>query len=293
MSVVVMIDGRMCLPAEQVVSVFDRGFLYGDSVFETLRTYGGVPFQLDEHLARLKESAERVYIPLPVSLAELGAELLGAVAAGGNAESYMRLMLTRGQGALGLDPRLAEQPRRVILVQPLQVPPEHYYSRGVKAISYRAERSVDATSAAGAKVGNYLVSVLAMREAGAAGAVEALIVDRGGRLIEGASSNVFLVKRGRLVTAPVEAGILPGITRAEVLAVAGEQGIAIDLAAPDLDAAYAADELFITSSIRELVPIVNLDDRVLSDGQPGPMFRRLLSGFRERVRRNSYPVVPL
>jgi branched-chain amino acid aminotransferase len=284
--VIVMIDGRICPPVEQVVSVFDRGFLYGDSVFETLRTYGGVPFQLDEHLARLRGSAERVYIPLPVSLAQLGAELHEAVAAGGNAESYMRLMVTRGQGALGLDPSLAEQPRRVILVQPLQAPPEQYYTRGVKAISYRTERSVDATSAAGAKVGNYLVSVLAMREAGAAGAVEALIVDKGGRVLEGASSNVFLVRGGRLITAPVQAGILPGITRAQVLALASEQGLAVDLTAPDLDAAYTADELFITSSIRELVPIVNLDGRVLSDGQPGPVFRRLLSGFRERTRRN-------
>jgi branched-chain amino acid aminotransferase len=281
-----MIDGRICPPIEQVVSVFDRGFLYGDSVFETLRTYGGLPFQLEEHLARLEASAARVYIPLPVSLAELGKELHRAVVAGGNAESYMRLIVTRGQGALGLDPSLAEQPRRVILVQPLQVPPERYYVQGVKAISYRTERSVDATSAAGAKVGNYLVSVLAMREAVAAGAVEALIVDKTGHVLEGASSNVFLVKGGRLITAPIEAGILPGITRAEVLAVAGEQGLAVDLAAPDLAATYAADELFITSSIRELVPIVNLDGRVLSDGQPGPVFRRLISGFRERVRRN-------
>jgi branched-chain amino acid aminotransferase len=283
-AVLVMIDGRICAPEEQVISVFDRGFLYGDSVFETLRTYGGVPFELGAHLARLEQSARRVFIPLPLGLAELADEVRRAVAAASNAESYVRLIVTRGQGVLGLDPALAEHPRRVILITPLNVPPPHFYIDGVAAVTQRTQRVLDATGMEGAKIGNYLVSVLAMREAKRAGAAEALIVDGAGRVLEGASSNVFLVTEGRLITPPLEAGILAGITRAQVLEVAAQTSVEVTLLAPDVEQAYAADELFITSSIRELVPVVRLDGRTVGTGKPGPVFRRLLAAFRERVR---------
>ncbi len=283
MSIAVMIDGQLRPPNEQHVSVYDRGFLYGDSVFETLRTYGGAPFELQEHLTRLERSAGLVFIPLPVSRAELERELGAAIRAAGNAESYVRLMVTRGQGKLGLDPALAERSSRIIIVQPLSVPPAHYYEDGVAAISYRTQREVDATSAVGAKIGNYLVSVLAMREAGQVGAVEALIVDGRGRVLEGASSNVFLVKSGRLVTAGTDAGILSGITRAHVIALAKAMGIDVELRPPLLDEAYTADEVFITSSIRELVPVTRLDQRVVGAGTPGPIYRQLHAAFRQQV----------
>lgn len=284
MAIVVMIDGRICPPGEQAISVFDRGFLYGDSVFETLRTYAGVPFELDEHLARLSRSAQLVFIPLPVPLSALKDEILESVGAAGNPESYVRLMVTRGQGALGLDPALAEHPRRVLIVQPLVTPPPHYYTEGVAAISYRTQRQVDATSAEGAKIGNYLVSVLAMREAGAVGAVEALIIDAQGRVLEGGSSNVFLVKDGALITPGTDAGILAGITRGHVLELARTLGIDVQLRPPLLDEAHAADEVFITSSIRELMPVVALDGRPIGLGKPGPVFRRLSRAFREHVQ---------
>ncbi len=287
MSTVVMIDGELRPPGAQHVSVFDRGFLYGDSVFETLRTYGGVVFGLAEHLERLGRSAALVFIELPVPLAQLEAEVLAAIAAGSNPETYVRVMVTRGQAALGLDPALAERPLRVIIVQPLTTPPEHYYTRGVSAVSYRTQREVDATSAVGAKVGNYLVSVLAMREAGRVGAVEALIVGARGEVLEGGSSNVFLVEQGRLVTPDVSAGILAGITRAHALEVAQSLGIDVELRTPTLAQAYAADELFISSSIRELMPVVRLDGKKIGDGQPGPVFARLLAAFRARVRSRS------
>jgi branched-chain amino acid aminotransferase len=282
-----MLDGQRCPPAEATVSVFDRGFLYGDSVFETLRTYAGRPFELQEHLCRLERSAERVFIPLPLSRAELGAEVLAAIEAAGNPESYVRLMITRGQGPLGLDPGLAERPLRAIIVQPLQAPPAEQYAAGIDAISYRTERVVDATSARGAKIGNYLISVLAMREARSVGAQEALILDGHGRILEGASSNIFALERGALVTPAEEAGILAGITRSHVLALAAELGVPVELRALELEAAYAAAELFISSSIRELMPIVRLDGRPIGAGTPGPVFRRLLAGFRERTRRRT------
>ena len=287
MSIAVMIDGQLRPPGAELVSVFDRGFLYGDSVFETLRTYRGVPFELREHLARLARGASLVFIELPVTLEQLEAEVSSAIAAGQNPESYVRLMVTRGQGALGLDPSLAQRPTRVIIVQPLSSPAPELYSRGIAAISYRTLRQVDATSAVGAKIGNYLISVLAMREARRVGALEALIVDGAGGVLEGGSSNLFLVERGRLVTPDVSAGILAGITRAHVLAVAAALGIAVELATPTLERAYAADELFISSSIRELMPIIRLDDRVISSGKPGPTFARLLAAFRARVGSSS------
>jgi branched-chain amino acid aminotransferase len=283
MSTIVMIDGRELPPGAQSVSVFDRGFLYGDSVFETLRTYAGVPFALGQHLERLARSAEQVFIPLPLPLTELSEEVLTVLRRTAHGESYLRVMLTRGEAVLGLDPALARCPRRVIMALPLNVPPAHQYTSGVGASTYRAQRQADGTSAAGAKIGNYLVSVLAMREAGLIGAVEALLVDARGRVLEGASSNVFLVRAGQLTTAPTEAGILAGITRAHVLSLARAEGIPVELRAPDLSEVRAADELFITSSIRELLPIVRLDQQPVGEGTPGPVFRRLLQAFRERV----------
>jgi branched-chain amino acid aminotransferase len=283
-SIVVMIDGVLCPPGAQHISVFDRGFLYGDSVFETLRTYAGVPYSLNEHLARLERSARLVFIDLPVPLEQIGAEVLAAVAHGANTESYVRLMVTRGQGALGLDPGLAERPTRVVIVQALHRPPAHLYDDGIAVISYRTQRQADATSAMGAKVGNYLVSVLAMREAGRVGALEALIVDAKSSVLEGGSSNVFLVVGGTLVTPDVSAGVLPGITRARLLELAAALDIDVELRTPSLSEAYAADEVFISSSIRELMPVVRLDDRPIGNGKPGPVFRRLLDEFRWRVR---------
>jgi branched-chain amino acid aminotransferase len=283
-SIAVMIDGELRPPGEWRVSVFDRGFLYGDSVFETLRTYHGVPFELGVHMDRLARSAALVFIDLPVPRAALEAEVLAALRSAQNPESYVRVMVTRGQGTMGLDPALAERPTRVIIVQPLTPPPERFYSEGVVAITYRTQRHVDATSAAGAKVGNYLVSVLAMREASRVGAVEALIVDARGSVLEGGTSNVFLVEKGRLITPDVSAGILAGVTRAHLLEVAHALGVAVELRSPSISDAYAADELFISSSIRELMPVVRLDDHTIGSGKPGPVFARLLAAFRERVR---------
>lgn len=284
MSIAVMIDGELRAPHAQLVSVFDRGFLYGDSVFETLRTYAGAPFQLGEHMDRLARSAALVFIELPVPRATLEAEVLATIAAGQNPESYVRVMVTRGQGALGLDPALAERPTRVIIVQPLATPPERHYTEGITAITFRTQRQVDATSAVGAKVGNYLVSVLAMREASRVGAVEALIVDAHGAVLEGGTSNVFMVKGGRIITPDVSAGILAGITRAHLLEVAHALGVAVELRTPSVSDVYGADELFVSSSIRELMPVVRLDEHPIGDGKPGPLFARLRAGFRERVQ---------
>lgn len=283
MTTLVMIDGKLFPEDEARVTVFDRGFLYGDSVFETIRTYDGAPFALDEHLARLEKSAAQVYIELPVSRTELTREVLEAVRAAGNAETYIRVMVTRGTAPMGLDPLSAEHPLRVVIVAPLSSPPPAAYEKGIGVVTYRTQRTAEATPAATAKVGNYLVAVLALREALRAGAAEALIVDGAGFVVEGASSNVFIVRGGRLLTPPEDAGILPGITRRLLLETARAEGIPVDLEPLSLGGLAAADEVFISSTIRELLPVVRVDGTPVGSGRPGPVTQRLLAAFRDKV----------
>lgn len=282
------IDGTLCPPDAARVSVYDRGFLYGDSVFETIRTYGGEPFALAEHLARLQRSADRVGITMPVSAADLGMEIRKAIRAARNPESSARAMLTRGSGPLGLDPALAGSPLRVILVEPLTPPPAALYRSGVGVITLRTARAADA--APGAKVGNYLANLLALKQAKDAGAHEAIVLDATGRIIEGTTSNVFLVRGGVLFTPGEETGALPGITRAHLLDIAAEGGRTARFEPLVPDDLAAADEVFLTSSLREIMPVVRVDDRVVGDGRPGPVTRALHATFRARAGLGGAPM---
>jgi branched-chain amino acid aminotransferase len=214
-----------------------------------------------------------------------------AIVGAGNPESYVRLTITRGVGeALGLDPGLARHALRVVIVTPLKSPPAETYRDGVAVITHRTERVTDHSAAAGAKVGNYLVAVLASREARLAGAAEALIVDGRGCVVEGSTSNVFAVLGdGTLLTPPESDGILLGITRESVLAVAAELGIPIKLQSLPLDVLKSAAEAFFCSSIRELVPIVSVDGTQISSGKPGPTTLRLLTAFRAACQRSTAP----
>ncbi len=283
MTITVFIDGQSVPPESASVSVFDRGLLFGDSVFETLGTHGGRLFALDEHVRRLRRSLGLVFIELEVSDQCLCEEIESAVRLSGNPESYVRVIVTRGSGELGLDPALARAPTRIIIVTPLKRPSASSYSDGVTAISYRTQRTAEATEAVGAKVGNYLVAVLAMRQARPVGANEALIVDGDGRVLEGATSNVFVYRQGRLITPPESAGILAGITRSVVLRLAEAEGLVIEQACPTLAEVFSADELFITSSIREMLALVRVDDHVIASGRPGPVYQALWRRFQADV----------
>jgi branched-chain amino acid aminotransferase len=283
----VSIDGGLVAPEEARVSVYDRGFLYGDGVFETLRTYRGVPFALDEHLARLESSARLVGITLPVPRGVLARETLDAVAAAANPESTIRILVTRGQGPLGLDPSGATSPLRVILVEGLRPPPAAIYRDGVTAITVRTERAADAAPTA--KVTNYLASLLALEKARAAGANEALLLDAGGCILEGTTSNFFAVSGGGLSTAP-ETAILAGITRAHVLGLASGLGLPVRLGAIGRDELAAAGEAFLTSTLREIVPVVRVDGQAIGSGVPGPITRRLHAAFREAAGLGAEPL---
>lgn len=279
MSRIASIDGVLHAPDEARVSVYDRGFLYGDSVFETIRTYGGEPFLLDEHLARLGRSAALIGIPTPIAAADLALEVRRAVRAARNDESYVRVTITRGVGPLGLDPTLARDPLRVILVEPFTPLPAALYRDGVRAVTTRLDRPADA--APGAKITNYLASLLAVQAAKAQGAHEALLLDARGEVIEGATSNVFIVHDGALTTPPETAGILAGITRAQVIDVAGELGIPVRFAT--FSPVIFAQEAFLTSSLRELLPLVQIDAHPLGDARPGPITRAIHVAYRHRA----------
>jgi branched-chain amino acid aminotransferase len=282
---VVWIDGQRFSAESAQVSVFDRGFLYGDSVFETLRTYGKKPFALEEHLARLERSAERVLIRMPLDRDGFRREVTEALSAVDHDESLVRIMLTRGRGtSLGLDPGLATTPLRVLLVMPLPAPLEQKYADGIGVITYRAPRLADGTAAAGAKVANYLAAVLAIDAARRASAEEALFVDPEQRVLEGSTSNVFAVIGGRLVTPPEDLGILPGITRARVLSLAAKRGLITEIRPMSVDELFTSEELFISSSIREILPVVSVDGRRVGSGKPGEITLALLSDFRVAAR---------
>jgi branched-chain amino acid aminotransferase len=283
MALKVLIDGRLHDEADAKVSVLDRGFLYGDSVFEVMRTYGGRPFAEREHLERLGRSAERVLIPMPASLEVLSREIAETLAAADNDESYVRVVVTRGSGPLTYDLTTARDPMRVIIVTPLPPQAPETYEDGVAVALVRATRPTDESQATGAKASNYLSSLLAVHEARQRGAYEAILVGPGGEVLEGATSNIFAVREGRVRTPRVEAGILQGITRAHVMEAAAGEGVAVEETALFPRDLYDADEVFITSTLREVVPVVAADGHRIGTGRPGPMTRRLHAAFRRRA----------
>ena len=287
---VVYIDGVRVPPEGAVVSVYDRGFLYGDSVFEVVRTYGGKPFGLEEHVARLHASAEKLAIVPPWSPPDLVAELQRAVTESGFPECYLRIVLTRGTGELGLDPDLASEPRRVVIVHPLSLPPAAVYRDGVSVLIVDAPRATDGTAAAGAKASNYLANLLALRAAKARGAYEPLFVvgarDGLREVLEGGTSNVFVVRGDELLT-PDVGRILAGITRRHVIDCAPSVGLRVSIAPLSVETLLSSDEVFITSTVREIVPVVRVLDgetaHVIGDGRPGPRVRAIHRAFWRRV----------
>jgi branched-chain amino acid aminotransferase len=293
--VLVNLDGALVPPAEAKISILDRGFLYGDSVYEVIRTYRRRPFELDLHLRRLGHSAARVGLTLRWDAERTAAELARTIeaaaglpapppdpaAAPWNAGEWsVRIVMTRGAGEVGLDPGLAVDPLAAILLLPLAGPPARAYEEGVKVILASVPRASAEAVDPTAKTGAHLPQVMAMAEARAAGAHEALVRDAQGQVTEGVSSNLFTVRDGRLVTPPLAAGILEGVTRGAVLALARAKGVPVEEARLSPADLAAAQEVFLTSTHREILPVTRVGEAAVGDGRPGPVTRRLHRAFR-------------
>jgi branched-chain amino acid aminotransferase len=283
----VWIDGAPVDAAQARVPVFDRGFLYGDSVYEVLRTFSGKPFALAEHLDRLERSASALVMQLPAR-ADIERAVAETLVAAGEPDAYIRIVVTRGAGDLGLDPSLADQPRLIVIVRPVKLPDEQQYMDGVEvAVVVRSRTAAPGQPGAldpQVKSGNYLVSVLALAEARRRGAYEAILTDSVGRITEGGSSNFFVVRGGRISTPPVSAGLLEGITRGKVIRAARQAGLAVDevpLWPVDL---HRADEAFLTSSVRGILPIARVDGDAVGGGKPGPITRQVMSLYDQLTK---------
>ncbi len=287
MPVLVNINGEFFPPEEAYVSVFDRGFLFGDGVYETARTYFGRPFLLDRHLARLQRSADRLWMPIPGGLHGLEHEIRRSLEAARNADSYLRIMVTRGSrpGFVNLDAATAGDGLIVIIVRPLEAFDPACYAEGVDValvgVTRTGKRSLDPKI----KSGNYLNNIIALHEARRQGAFECLMPNQDGYITEGSTSNVFLVKRGALRTPSLECGLLDGITRSFLFEIAAEAGYRIreeKLLPADV---FDADEVFITSSLKEVMPVRSVSGRQVGDGRPGAVTRDLLERYRARAHR--------
>lgn len=275
------VNGIVTPAAEARVSIFDNGFTFGDSVYETLRTYGGRPFELSRHLRRLRASAGRLGFEIPLSNEVLAGRLDELLARAGNAESYIRLIVTRGLGDISYNFDRVQGPTVVMAVKPFEGYPESQYTEGIAAVIVSVRRNSPRALDPAIKSCNLLNNVLAVREAQAKGASEAILLNEKGEVAEGSATNVFMVKTGTVVTPPLDAGILAGITREVVLELGPGLGIPMrqdSIRPPEL---LEADEVFLTSSTRETVPVKALDGRSVGEGRPGPVFRKLLAAFRE------------
>jgi len=257
------------------ISVFDHGFLFGDSVYEVVSTEKNRPVFLDEHLLRLRASAAAIHLHIPKSDAWFKAEIDKTLAAGKNPESYIRLVVTRGTGEIDIDPVSCEAPNILIYVTPVKAYPKESYEKGISLALVSIKRNPREALNPGIKTGNYLNNVLAKMEARKLGAADALMLSPYGFLTESTTSNLFFVQGGRLMTPSLDCGILAGITRDRVLALARENGILVEEGRWPAEALDRAEEIFLTGTLKRVMPVTRLDGKPVGDGRPGPLTRKI------------------
>lgn len=279
----VYFNGRVVPAGEARVSVADRGFLYGDGVFETLRAYEGRVFQLAEHVARLFRSASLIGLDLPWAPATVEAAVEVTIQANGLRDAYVRVTVSRGEG-FGIEIPSLVSPTLVVNARPLAIDPQ-VYLKGIRSVVAQTRRNLPSAVPLEAKSLNYLNNILAYREARAAGAQEAIMLNAGGVVAEGSMSNLFVVSQGRILTPPVEAGIFPGLTRETVMRLARQMSLPVEETLFGPDRLLSAEEVFVTNSIREVVPVVEVNGISIGEGKPGRVTRRLLEAYRTLVRR--------
>lgn len=286
----IYIDGEFFDQADAKVSVFDHGLLYGDGVFEGIRFYNGRVFRMQEHIDRLWESARSISLEIPISRQEMDAALLGTIRKNDLRDGYVRLIVTRGVGNLGLNPIHCKRPGVIIIASTIALYPEEMYRRGLTVVTVATRRMGPATLNPAIKSLNYLNNVLARIEANLANADEALMLNDAGNVAECTADNVFIVKRGQIMTPPITAGALRGITRSVVFDIAQELGIPIsepELTRHDI---YIADEAFLTGTAAEVIPMIKVDGRLIGDGKPGKITNRTIARFRELTRESGTPI---
>ena len=277
----IYIDGKYYDKADAKVSVFDHGLLYGDGVFEGIRIYNGKVFRIKEHIERLYESAKAIILEIPMTKEEMKAAVEDAVKVNERKDGYIRLVITRGEGSLGLDPASCKKATVIIIVSDIQLYPKEYYEKGIALVTVTSRRIPSECLDPRIKSLNYLNNIMAKLEAKQAGCLEAVMLNTEGFVAECTADNIFIVKEGRLLTPSVYHGALEGITRQTVMEIAEKIGIKSEettLAPYDL---YTADECFLTGTGAEIVPVVKIDGRVIGSGVPGKVTKILVENFKK------------
>ena len=288
MAATVNVNGRVSDQEHAVISVFDHGFLYGEGVYETLRTYNGQPFLFDRHMRRMRKSAGMVALDVPLTDAQIDARFRETMQVAGlgetGREAYIRILITRGVGELTYDLAACPSPSIVIIVKPNVDPPLAAFDHGVMASLVPIVRNHPGSVNPLIKSNNLLNNALAMQEAFRRGGFEGIMRNYKGELAECTQSNLFIVKNGAALTPPIDAGLLPGITREFLFEVGQDAGIPVREAVLRDEDLFGADEAFLTSTTREVLPIVKVDDRQIGAGMPGPITRALLDGYRRKAQ---------
>ena len=287
MELKVWIDGKLVNKGDAKVSVYDHGLLYGDGVFEGIRVYHGKIFESEAHLRRLYESAKSIRLTIPMSPQEIQAAMEETVRANNFRDCYIRLIVTRGVGNLGLNPRGCDRPSVIVIADHIAIYPKEMYEQGMTVITSTVIRNHPNAISPRVKSLNYLNNILAKIEAVDAGVPEAIMLNGDGSVAECTADNIFVVRRGQLQTPGTADGILEGITRAVILRLARAQGmdcVEKTLQRHDL---YIADECFLTGSAAEVIPVTKIDGRVIGKGEPGPITQKLIKAFRDYVGKNA------
>ena len=286
----IYIDGKFYSEANAKVSVFDHGLLYGDGIFEGIRFYNGRVFRLEQHFERLWNSARSICLDIPMTRQEMTEALLETIRQNHLRDGYIRLVVTRGVGNLGLNPEQCKNPSVIIIVATIALYHEDFYRKGLSIVTVATRRSNPASLNPAVKSLNYLNNVMARIEANLASADEALMLNDAGNVAECTADNVFIIKHGQIFTPPTTAGALQGITRSVVFDIAGEFDIKVieaDFTRHDI---FVADECFLTGTAAEIVPVVKADGRIIGNGKPGPITTRIIARFREMTHQTGTPI---
>lgn len=286
----IFIDGQFLGEQDAKVSVFDHGLLYGDGVFEGIRAYNGRVFKLKEHIDRLFYSAKAILLNLPMSHADICKAVVDTCRENGIRDGYIRLVVTRGVGTLGLNPNRCKRPSVIVIADKVQLYPKEYYERGLDIVTVPTTRNLHSALNPAIKSLNYLNNILAKIEANNAGCEEAIMLNSEGYVAECTADNVFLVKGNDLMTPPLSAGALYGITRGVVMGLARQSGLQVTEPNITRYDVFNADECFITGTGAEVVPVVKVDGRVIGSGSPGPRTRELVKKYHDLVQSSGEPI---